>query len=725
MDEQFEMISSNPDVIIATPGRLLHLAVEMNLDLRSVQYVVFDEADRLFEMGFETSLTEIIHRLPPSRQTLLFSATLPKSLVEFAKAGLLNPKLVRLDAESKISADLRMAFFSVKQDEKDACLLLLLRDVIRIPLGVNAPHDQERRREAKSKHVAQEQFTAPHQTLVFAATKHHVEYLTALLTAAGYAVSHIYGSLDQSARTRQMDQFRCGRTSVLVVTDVAARGIDIPVLANVVNYDFPQGARVFVHRVGRTARAGRSGWAWSFVSPTELPYLVELQLFLGRPLTHNAPGDSEASYTESLVIGAFPRESVDEDVEYIRALGAEHHALPTLQNIMRKGQGLYERTRGRACPAGYTRAKEMSRDAARWGLVNAGTGASTHPVLRLKNHPAGKSPMVEDGRRRALLAAVDSFRPVETALEIGSRGKNGNADLMKERRKALSKAMERREMTRVSDGGGGTAENEDHSREAGDVEMADDSDINAVFGAVPSKPSKGIYHDSEFYMPYSQVVSNAERGCVYLSLINVKLTKSRYSLRDGETFAEQARHATFDLAGDEGMVAQRRAQSKMVWNKKKKKFVRGDGQGSDNVKMVRAESGIKLPASYRSGRFDEWRVKARVSLPRVGEAVPDRRPPDRKRFKHTSNPTAKPLDKLTTSYERKARVQKKVEAVGAVSTGEPTKKGRHTTARRYGSKPLGRVRSEIKSVEQIRKARKVMEKRKAKNARPNRKKGRR
>ena len=105
--------------IIATPGRLLHLIVEMNLDLKSVQYVVFDEADRLFEMGFETALTEILHRLPPTRQTLLFSATLPKSLVEFAKAGLQNPKLVRLDAESKISPDLKMAFFSVKQAEKD------------------------------------------------------------------------------------------------------------------------------------------------------------------------------------------------------------------------------------------------------------------------------------------------------------------------------------------------------------------------------------------------------------------------------------------------------------------------------------------------------------------------------------------------------------------------------------------------------------------------------
>ena len=447
----------------------------MNLDLRSVQYVVFDEADRLFEMGFETALTEIIHRLPSSRQTLLFSATLPKSLVDFAKAGLQNPKLVRLDAESKISADLRMAFFSVKQDEKDACLLVLLRDIIRVPLGVNVSHDRERERggEAKSKRVNQDQFAAPHQTLVFAATKHHVEYLTTLLTAAGYAVSHIYGSLDHSARFRQMDQFRCGSTNVLVVTDVAARGIDIPVLANVVNYDFPQGARVFVHRVGRTARAGRSGWAWSFVSQTELPYLVELQLFLGRPLTRDAHG--EASYVENLIIGAFPREVLDDEVAYIRALETEHHALSTLRSVMRKGQGLYERSRGRASPAGYTRAKEMSREPTRWGLVSAGASAGIHPVLRLKDHVVGENAVVDDERRRALLVAVDSFRPMETALEIGSRGKNGNADLMKERRKALTKAIERRDMIQVPDGGVSAAENEDHSRE---LEMADESDIN-------------------------------------------------------------------------------------------------------------------------------------------------------------------------------------------------------------------------------------------------------
>ena len=112
LDEQFAMMTANPDVVIGTPGRLLHLVVEMNLDLKSVEYVVFDEADRLFEMGFADQMEELLRRLPSTRQTLLFSATLPKSLVEFARAGLeANPKLIRLDADSKISPDLRMAFF--------------------------------------------------------------------------------------------------------------------------------------------------------------------------------------------------------------------------------------------------------------------------------------------------------------------------------------------------------------------------------------------------------------------------------------------------------------------------------------------------------------------------------------------------------------------------------------------------------------------------------------
>lgn len=116
LDDQFSMLASNPDILIATPGRLLHLMVEMELDLRTVQYVVFDEADRLFEMGFAVQLHEILSRLPPTRQTLLFSATLPKMLVDFAKAGLQEPTLIRLDADTKISRDLEVCMTHGKDD---------------------------------------------------------------------------------------------------------------------------------------------------------------------------------------------------------------------------------------------------------------------------------------------------------------------------------------------------------------------------------------------------------------------------------------------------------------------------------------------------------------------------------------------------------------------------------------------------------------------------------
>lgn len=149
MDNQFSAIHGNPDIIVATPGRFLHVCVEMELKLSNVEYLVFDEADRLFEMGFGEQLNEIINRLPESRQSLLFSATLPKILVEFAKAGLNDPVLIRLDVESKIPPTLELLFLTVRPDERDAALLVLLKNKIE-----------------KKK-----------QTIVFAATKHHVEYL--------------------------------------------------------------------------------------------------------------------------------------------------------------------------------------------------------------------------------------------------------------------------------------------------------------------------------------------------------------------------------------------------------------------------------------------------------------------------------------------------------------------------------------------------------------------
>lgn len=191
-------MTTNPDIIIATPGRFLHLKVEMGLDLSSVRYIVFDEADRLFEMGFAAQLSEILHALPASRQTLLFSATLPKSLVEFARAGLQEPKLIRLDAESKISPDLKSAYFTIKSGDRDGALLHLLDRVIKVPVGMTdaakkAKEEREKSNNGKKRKRADgfvKDVPIDESTIIFAATKHRVEYLASLLRSAGYAVSY-------------------------------------------------------------------------------------------------------------------------------------------------------------------------------------------------------------------------------------------------------------------------------------------------------------------------------------------------------------------------------------------------------------------------------------------------------------------------------------------------------------------------------------------------------
>lgn len=196
----------------------------------------------LFELGFAAQLHEIMKLLPEGRQTALFSATMPKQLVEFSRAGLKDPRVFRLDVENKISPQLRLQFFTLRKEQKPAALLYLLREFVK--------PDQ--------------------QTVVFTATRHHVEYLSQLLEAAGISSTPVYGQLDAAARKINIAKFRAKKASVLLVTDIAARGIDIPLLDNVVNYDFPSKPKLFVHRTGRVARAGRFGNAYSLVSSDEV-----------------------------------------------------------------------------------------------------------------------------------------------------------------------------------------------------------------------------------------------------------------------------------------------------------------------------------------------------------------------------------------------------------------------------------------------------------------------
>mmetsp|Transcript_43271 Transcript_43271/g.139034 ORF Transcript_43271/g.139034 Transcript_43271/m.139034 type:complete len:961 (+) Transcript_43271:132-3014(+) len=338
MEAQFEHLANNPDVVIATPGRLMHHILEAELSLSRVEILIIDEADRLFELGFAEQLQKILEATPLSRQVMLFSATLPSQLVSFSRVGLKDPVFVRLDVETTLSESLDLWYLYVRKDEKIAAACSVLRFL--------AKPDKA--------------------TIMFVATRHHVEFFGELLTQLGMSVSVVYGSMDQEARTDQIHKFRKKKTQILVTTDVAARGIDVPLLDYVLNYDFPPSGKLFVHRAGRTARAGRSGLAISLVTMDDLPYTVELMLFLGRKLavtdgTQTAEVCVAGGIAGMPLLGALP--ALDHDIETLALLlHDEGSELQAFHKSMLASYHLYNKTRPAASRQSVARAKQLIED---------------------------------------------------------------------------------------------------------------------------------------------------------------------------------------------------------------------------------------------------------------------------------------------------------------------------------------------------------------------------
>ena len=719
LEEQFGFMAGNPDIIIATPGRFLHLKVEMGLDLFSIRYVVFDEADRLFEMGFAAQLTEILHALPQSRQTLLFSATLPKSLVEFARAGLQEPNLVRLDTESKISPDLQSAFFSVKTAEKEGALLHILHDIIKIPTGqtkaASRAKDEAARKDKKRKHseidgVKPNETPTEHSTIIFTATKHHVDYLAGLLRLSGFAVSHVYGSLDQTARKMQVQDFRAGMTNILVVTDVAARGIDIPVLANVINYDFPAQPKIFVHRVGRTARAGQRGWSYSLVREADAPYLLDLQLFLGKRLILGRSNAESINYAQDVVVGSLVRDRQESSCEWVTKLLDEETDLSMLRTVAGKGEKLYLRTRNSASSESAKRAK---------AIVTSAGWAELHPLF---NDIAGDA----ETEREKMLVRVSGFRPLETVFEIGKRGTQGEAaGIMKKRRSIIQAKRQRLEQLKVNDHDRDTphhalqAQAEKISNEESDSDLqltttaavmasSDEDDLEITYSQ--PLPSTNAYRhttlrDTSHFMSYTPSSLNPIEERSYGVQSGSYATASQAS-----NFVAAARHATMDLTTDDGVkaFAEPSKARGLRWDKKAKKYVSraNDEDGSKGAKMVKGESGGKIAASFRSGRFDRWRRENKVGrMPRVGENEVSGKAGgiEGKRWKHKLEKAPKDADKFRDDYHKK---KKMVEAA---------------KEKRVGRFKEGQGKRELRGVEDVRRERKMKEMKREKTGRPRRK----
>ncbi|KII63262.1 ATP-dependent RNA helicase DDX54 [Thelohanellus kitauei] len=288
LENQFMGLLQNPDIVIGTPGRLAHVIAEMSLSLKSVEFIVFDEADRLYEMGFMEDLKNIIMLTPKDRQTMLVSATLPKNLIHFSSFEMNDPHFVRLDVDSCLNQQLRLCNLYVNDDRKIFVLLYLLTKVI--------PKEEK--------------------TIVFASSRYHVDVIQEAFNQAGISCSTAYSRMDEENRRINVDKLRSGSTHVLVSTDIAARGLDIPALDNVVNFNFPSSSKLFVHRAGRVARAGSCGLAYSFVSQLELPYLIYLYKNIGRELKF---AYSESDVNTDDLIGIVPKHIID-DLSYFYKL---------------------------------------------------------------------------------------------------------------------------------------------------------------------------------------------------------------------------------------------------------------------------------------------------------------------------------------------------------------------------------------------------------------------
>jgi len=258
MQPQVDALRRGVDILVATPGRLLDHVQQKTADLRQVQILVLDEADRMLDMGFIHDIRRILALLPAQRQNLLFSATFPEEIRKLAASFMRNPATVEVARRNTPAELVAQVAYPVQADQKRSLLAHLVKS-----------NDWR-------------------QVLVFVRTKHGANRLAQQLLREGIEADAIHGNKAQSARTRTLAQFKAGSLRVLVATDIAARGLDIEALPHVVNYDMPHVAEDYVHRIGRTGRAGVEGEAVSLVSPEERPLLAAIERLMNRKVESRA-----------------------------------------------------------------------------------------------------------------------------------------------------------------------------------------------------------------------------------------------------------------------------------------------------------------------------------------------------------------------------------------------------------------------------------------------------
>ena len=264
LDEQAKTLNKGVDVLIATPGRLIDMFERGHLLLNDVKVFVIDESDRMLDMGFIPDVERIASLLPPMRSTLLFSATMPSEIKKLAEKFLLNPKEITVAPPSTTAETITQS-------------LLLLN----LPKNHKLGADQKRKREALRALIKHEK---PRNALIFCNRKRDVDIVHRSLNRHGYEAARLHGDMPQSTRMETLTQFKTGSVRFLVCSDVAARGLDIPEMSHVFNYDVPTHAEDYIHRIGRTGRAGNLGHALTIALPADDKYIDAIEQVIKTPI---------------------------------------------------------------------------------------------------------------------------------------------------------------------------------------------------------------------------------------------------------------------------------------------------------------------------------------------------------------------------------------------------------------------------------------------------------
>lgn len=249
--KQITALNKGVDILIATPGRLLDLMQQGILSLSQIELLVLDEADRMLDMGFVNDVKKVLAKVPKKRQTLFFSATMPQDIRKFAQSILNHPEEINVTPVSSTAKTVKQSVYFVEKKEKLNLLVNLLEDRL------------------------------VDRSLVFARTKYGADKIARQLVKRGISAAAIHGNKSQNARQKALDDFKNSRVTVLIATDIAARGIDIDELPHVINYELPNVAETYVHRIGRTGRAGAEGIAVSFCDNDEMKDLKNIQKLIG------------------------------------------------------------------------------------------------------------------------------------------------------------------------------------------------------------------------------------------------------------------------------------------------------------------------------------------------------------------------------------------------------------------------------------------------------------